>query len=287
MRALICVIAPAFSQAEKDGVADQELFLVDKIEAVIFGDEATSIITKSDLEKLTLEGRPRTLPDIIFEKLVIMDAIKFKITADEGAVDRYLEMIMREHKLSQSDLIAMFRSAGYTYEEGREQLAAMFSFNTMIDFKIKSRLIVPEAQIISYYKAHPIIEEAAYRVQRIMVQPSKKMSDADMKEKVSRMIQTGKEVAGIQLSTAFWIKRDELAADKIFIAVMEPNMISDPVQINAGFELFRLLEKREEREVPLENRYEEISHELKKPLFEKLFREYRKSLFDAASIVYY
>lgn len=275
------------ARADKKITSKPELFLIDKIEAVIFGDENTAIVTKSDVEKLTLEGRPRSLPDIIFEKLVAMDAAKFKIMADEGAVDRYLTMIMREHNLSQADLIAMFRSAGYTYEEGREQLATMFAVNTMIDFKIKSRLIIPEAQIISYYKEHPIIEEAAYRIQRIVVQPKKTMSAAEMKDKVQRALQIGKEVPGIQVSTAFWIKHDDIAADKMFITTMKPGALSDPIKIKDGFEMFRLLEKRDQREVPLEDRYNEISNELKKPLFEKLFQEYRKSLFDAASIVYY
>lgn len=285
---IACLITISLhARADKKITSKPELCLIDKIEAVIFGDENTAIVTKSDVEKLTLEGRPRSLPDIIFEKLVAMDAAKFKIMADEGAVDRYLTMIMREHNLSQADLIAMFRSAGYTYEEGREQLATMFAVNTMIDFKIKSRLIIPEAQIISYYKEHPIIEEAAYRIQRIVVQPKKTMSAAEMKDKVQRALQTGKEVPGIQVSTAFWIKHDDIAADKMFITTMKSGALSDPIKIKDGFEMFRLLEKREQREVPLEDRYNEISNELKKPLFEKLFQEYRKSLFDAASIVYY
>jgi hypothetical protein len=285
---IACLITISLhARADKKITSKPELCLIDKIEAVIFGDENTAIVTKSDVEKLTLEGRPRSLPDIIFEKLVAMDAAKFKIMADEGAVDRYLTMIMREHNLSQADLIAMFRSAGYTYEEGREQLATMFAVNTMIDFKIKSRLIIPEAQIISYYKEHPIIEEAAYRIQRIVVQPKKTMSAAEMKDKVQRALQTGKEVPGIQVSTAFWIKHDDIAGDKMFITTMKSGALSDPIKIKDGFEMFRLLEKREQREVPLEDRYNEISNELKKPLFEKLFQEYRKSLFDAASIVYY
>ncbi|MCL4229449.1 hypothetical protein KJZ61_02025 [Candidatus Dependentiae bacterium] len=266
---------------------EPELFLIDKIEAVIFDNDGASVITKSDTEKLTLEGKPQTLGDIIFTKRVFADATKYRITPSEDAIDRYLDTVMHDNNMGLPDVERMFNAAGYTYEEGREQLATMFAVNSMIDFKVKSYLVVPEAQIIAYYKEHPIEEEAAYKIQRLVVTDKKIVSTQDNKKRLKLALEAGKEIPGVKVSPAFWIKHDELAADKMFITTMIAGDISDPVSIPEGFELFRLLERRERRIVPLEERYQEIAQELKRPLFEKRFEEYRKSLFDEASIVYY
>jgi hypothetical protein len=269
-------------QAPQEG-----LFIIDKIEAIIFEDNETAIITKSEVEKLTLEGKPRNLQDTIFERRVYMEAQKFKISADPSAIDRYIAMIMREHNLSHIDLVNMFKSAGYTYDEGREQLGIMFSVNTMLDFKIKSRLIVPEAQIVAFYHEHPQIEEAAYRIQRIFVPTTNTMTEKEVKELIERSLRLGKDISGAQYSSAFWIKKSEISHEKQFITTMNVGKLSKPRMVKGGFELFKLLEKCEESLVPLDKRYQEISEHLKKPLFEKLFEEYRNSLFDSASIVYY
>ncbi len=276
------------SLAKNELKKEPELFLIDKIEAIIFDNDGASVITKSDTEKLTLEGKPQTLDDIIFTRRVYADASKYPFGKDKDAVDRYLEMVMRDNKIGLPDLERMFNAAGYyTYEEGREQFAIMFAVNSMIDFKVKSYLVVPEAQIIAYYKEHPIEEEAAYKIQRLVITDKKIVSTQDNKKRLKLALEVGKEIPGVKVSPAFWIKHDELAADKMFISTMITGDISDPVSIPEGFELFRLLERRERRIVPLEERYQEIAQELKRPLFEKRFEEYRKSLFDEASIVYY
>ncbi len=264
-----------------------ELFVVDQIVAIIYGDDVTVIITKSDTEKLNLDGKPRTLPDSIFEQLVYMDALKFKIGADPEAVDRYIAMIMRENKLSQADITAMFRSAGYTFEEGRQQLSVMFAVNTVLDFKVKSRLIVPESKIISFYQEHPVYEEEAFLVERVFVPAADDVSAKEMQETVDRSLKLGKEIPGAEISSSFWVKRSEIAEDKQFLTTMQEGKLSRPEQIKDGFEMFKVLERKPECLVPLEKRYQEISGQLRKPLYDKLFEEYRKSLFDAASIVYY
>src|SRR3989304_1325054 len=109
--------------------------LLDSIKVVIYGVEGTEIITKSDVDRLSLEGKPRTLDDIILERLMYLDAKKFKMQPDEAAIEKHLGAIQRENNLSSNDLKQIFRSAGYSFEEGREQLGMMSAVNSIVDFK--------------------------------------------------------------------------------------------------------------------------------------------------------
>lgn len=264
-----------------------DLFLIDKINAVIYGDEVTSVVTKSDTERLSLDGAPRTQDAVILEHLIFSDAQKFKITPDEASVDRYIAMVQRENNLSVSDLEKMFAAAGYTFKEGRQQLGIMFAVNSMIDFKIKSRLIVPEAQVIAYYDANPVREEASYKLQRAFIPVPAGVKREAFEKDLAKRIKTGAALPAAQWSSPFWIKESEIAADKQFIISLPCGALSQAHAVDDGYEVFRLLEKKDEHLVPLEDRYREISDQLRRPLFEKLFDDYKKGLFDSASIVYF
>ena len=63
-------------------------------------------------------------------------------------------MVQREHNLTIDQVKDMFASSGYTFEEGKQQLNILQSVNQMLDFKIRSHLIVPEREITKYYQAH-------------------------------------------------------------------------------------------------------------------------------------
>jgi len=154
-----------------------EYFLIDQIERVIYGPgfpeatglrDTTAIITKSDLERVGLDGQPRTMEKLIFESLVYLDAKKYRME-DEKLVDRYIEAVKAQNNLSLDDIKKMFHDSGYTYEEGREQLAKYNTINQLLDFKVRSKVIVAEREAREYYEAHPLYEPAAYQLERIFV----------------------------------------------------------------------------------------------------------------------
>jgi hypothetical protein len=128
---------------------------------VIFGQEGSQVITASDVARPSLAGVQQTLDDIIFERLVYMDAQKYKILSDNDAVDRYLAIVQKENNLTHEQLRDIFSVSGYTYEEGREQFRVLQTVNSMLDFKIRSHVIVPKKQVEAYdgmtKRSEPII----------------------------------------------------------------------------------------------------------------------------------
>ena len=260
--------------------------LVDTIRVVIFGEEDTEFITESDLQRPSLEGAMRSQDDIILERLMYLDAKKMKILPDEEAVTRHLQSVQRENKLSLDQLKQIFKNAGYTYEEGRQQFGIMTTINSLLDYKIRSRLMIPEREVKKYYDEHPEKQEAAYRIEKTFIPFSSTASKVDLKKKLTAFAKHEGSF-DVEWSEPFWINHSDLADDKKFIALMETGQISMPQEQEGGYELLRIHEKRPEALRSMRDRYQEIGAVLRKPRYDQLFNDYKKELFDNASIVYF
>lgn len=261
--------------------------LVDKIEVTIYGDEGVQIITKSDLERLSIDGQERTKDDIILERLMFLDAQKMHMVQGDEAVDAYLNNIQREHNMSKEQLEYLFANSGYSFEEAREQLRILYAVNSIIDFKIRSRLIVPEQDVVAYYKSHPVKLQPMYQIQRAVVpMPTDEAQQASFKKEVERWCQTGLGDIAVVWDEPFWIERGDIAENKKFITTMKIGDCAVSGETAEGIELFKLVDKKEEREQSLEERYREITDILRRPKYEELLDEYKKQLRESASIVY-
>ena len=267
--------------------AQAELILFDQIEAVIADVEGTEVVTKSDIERPSLGGGFRTKEDLVFERLILIDAKKHKVPQDDEAVDAYLAQIQREHNLSPEELESIFTSSGYTIEEGRQQLQMMQTVNTMLDVKIRSNLIVPRKDVEAYYDEHSEIIEATYTLERLFVPFSKKMSKKEQYDILCRYANNEIKVKGVEWSEPFVVNHSEISEEKSFIYVLEVGQISLPQKMRGGFELFKLIAKTPEHKKTLEESYREITDILRRPKYEELMRNYRDALFQKASIVYF
>lgn len=261
--------------------------LLDKIEVTIYGDEGVQIITKSDLERLSIDGQERTKEDIILERLMFLDAQKMHMVQGDEAVDAYLNNIQREHNMNRGQLEYLFANSGYSYEEAREQLRILYAVNSIIDFKIRSRLIVPEQDVVAYYKSHPVLIQSTYQIQRgTILLPSDESQQLTFKKDVEEWCKTGKGAFTPEWDESFWIEKGDIAETKKFITTLPVGVCVVSGQTDEGLELFKLVDKKEEREQLLEERYREITDILRRPKFEEMLADYKKQLRESASIVY-
>ncbi len=263
-----------------------DLYLLDTIQAVVRLEKDAEIITKSDVDRPNLGGEVRPLQDIIFERSIFLDAKKRQIPKDEDAIETYLRSVQRDNNLTDDELKGIFTAEGYTYEEGRAQLQMMQMINTMMDFMIRSNLVVPRKDVIAYYNAHPQVIEPSYTLQRVVIPFSKTKTKVQQKRKLMRALKA-KEKQNMHWSELFTINQSDIAEDKKFIIAMKPGNISVPIEVPTGFELFRLKEKTEERLVSLDERYRDIVDILRRPKYEELLQDYKDKLLDSVSITYF
>jgi len=264
-----------------------DLFRLDGIKAIVHTEGDTHIITESDLTRLGLGGETKSIEEEIFKEIAYERAKQRKMLPDEEAIDKHLKTVQRENNLTQEQLKAIFSSAGYTYEEGRNEFAVMTAVNSLLEFEIRSRLMVPEREVLAYYTAHPERRPASYYLERTVVAVPEDVTKEEFKEQLAEFTRTKKGFKDIVWSNPFWVLHPDLAEDKMFIATMKVGEISRPIEIEGGFELFRLKNAKPEHDAPLEERYQEIAAILRKPRYEALMKEYRKNLFDSASIIYF
>jgi hypothetical protein len=157
----------------------------------------------------------------------------------------------------------------------------------MLDFKIRSRLIVSEKDVAAYYEQHPVIEPAAYLIERAVVPFTAMARKEDLENALKNISADVERTLDIVWSKSFWITKGELADNKQFVTELKVGQTSGPVELPEGFELFRMKQIKPEKTATLEEQYREIFNVLRKPLYDKLMEEYKKQLFDAASIIYF
>lgn len=263
-------------------------YLIDTIKVIIYGQEGTELILQSDVARPNLDGTFRTLEELIDEALIFMDAQRFKMLPGDEQIDQQLKMIQRENNLTMEQLKGSFKAAGYTYEEGRRQFMKMIANGSVVEFRIRNRLGVPDKEVQEFYEKHPEKEPKAYCIQRVMIPyPSSEKIQQEMANDLRDYAATGVGYEGLEWSSPFWINEADLAEDKQpIIMALQKDQIAQPIKTQEGFELFRLVDKKEERVVPLQERYKDIVNLLRKPRYEKMIADYKKQLRDAASIVY-
>ncbi len=266
---------------------DDGLYTIDGLKAIVFGDDAVDIITLSDVTRPSLDGTMRTLDDLVFEKLIYQDAAKYRMLPAPDAIDRHLKAVQREHNLSLEELKNIFSASGYTYEEGREQFGTITAVATMIDFRIRSRLIVPEKAIIAYYEQHPIMKEECYELAHAVVACPSNIDQKTFERLLASLVETGTGDLDVSWSSPFWVLKSELAQERQFLTTLNVGSITIVGESAAGVELLCMKSKKPEQLTPLAERYQEITDILKRPKYDELLQNYKNELYAAAGIVYF
>ncbi|MGE0009249.1 MAG: hypothetical protein AB7F19_01800 [Candidatus Babeliales bacterium] len=259
-------------------------FIIDEIMVTAYGPERTRVICRSEVERMSIDGRKRTVEDVVFEELLFQETIRYKIPMDDTVIDKYISSLRQEHNLTLDDIKGIFRSSGYSYEEGREQLKLMHAANSMLEHKVTSRLIVPRDDILKYYNDHPERKDAKYQIEiaHIALNPDEPVEK--QAQRVQEKINKGQS-AQLDWRACIWLKESDIAPNIAFVKNMKPGDISAPQFVNDGFEVYRLKEFVPERIVSLEKRYKLIEDELRAPRYNQLLAEYKEQIFKDATVI--
>ena len=203
---------------------------------------------------------------------------------------KYLENVQKDNNITREQLEEIFAQSGYTFEEGRREFKKMQANNIMLDYEIKSNLIVPRKKVEKYFNENPETVEACYQLQYAFIPFIPHLSAKDQRtmiqESISLSPTESPTQSAIEWTTPFWITKSDLAEEKYFICDLTIGQTSDPQQTSTGFELYRLINKEPERLKTIEERYTEIATILRRPRYVQLVEEYKAKLFATSSIQY-
>ena len=267
---------------EKNIVSSKNATLEDCISFVIYTTEDPIILTKKDFQRDSINGGKPLKEDLILQHIMAYHArTMYKMEASDEMMEKYLQSIMDQHGLTRDQIKLMFSQAGYTFEEGVDQLRMMYLIDSLLNYKIKSRLVVSEEAIENYYNEHPEYITGFYRLE------SGYIASTDITEdQIKHWDMVQKTFAPIEWSDSYQLEENEISQERSFIKDLKPGQISALEEVPSGFEFVRLVEKQEPKLKSLEECHRSITDTLRAPLFDALFKEYKSELLKEYEIVY-
>ena len=257
---------------------------INKTVAIIYGGDEIEVVTKVDCERNPLGQGNISPEEAVLERLMYLETKKLQISVDDDAIETYLLGIQTQHDISREQLAEIFRQAGYTMGGGREHFRRAKSVERLLEYKIKTKIVVSKEDIEEYYKQHPIKVEAVCVVQIGVIPFSSKESVQEQQRRIENDIKNKKTLKNVKWSDPLEMKKSSVASNMLYLFDQQVGYVSKPETVEDGFKIFRLKNSTPEGLKPLSERYSEILNELRLPLYKKLLEDYKEELLQRASI---
>lgn len=301
------------------GVAKAEI--VDRIIAVV-NDE---IISLSDFnrvfepyeEKIKTAGYPADkteemlskvrediLNQLIEQKLADQEIKRLKIAVSEEEIDQAIEHIKKTRYYTDEELRQILKTEGFTMAEYREQVRDQLLRSKLVNYEIKSKIVVTQEDIEKYYHEHSdeYMGEKKYHLRNIILTIPPYSDDRDKQEIRQRLESILEEIkAGADFSEmAARYSESSLAADggnlgfftldelapeiKKEIELLAPNDVSPIIETDQGFQIFYVEEIQEAAGKPTEEVAPEIEHKLYNQIIDEKYQSWIDGLREDAHI---
>jgi len=161
---------------------------------------------KNKSEKMYLETRRKVLDDLIDQKIALEKIKELKIKVTDKEVDQTIERIKTDNQLTQEDLVAELKEQGSSYESYRESVKRELERIRLINYEVKSKIIIREEEIEEYYNTHrdEFTSEGRVRLALIFLKqkdPADKDEARSLYQKardILSMIKSGKNFADLE-----------------------------------------------------------------------------------------
>ncbi len=250
--------------------------VIDKVLAIVYQEDGPSIIMQSDLRP-GLDGAAKTIKDVLLERLMVLDAQNLKIMITDTDVERHLIQVQKQFKLSKDDTVELFKQMGYTLQEGKEQLRTKLMIEQVVDYRVRSKVLIDKKEIERYYLENPDID---YKISQAHY-PINGGSPALNKIKIERAIEDGEIDNLVTWSDPISLKEEQIAEDKAFIKNMSPGSVGIISAEPTGIFLVKFILRDQKS---LESREAEINSILGQTFFAKSHADYHKKLLSTAIV---
>ena len=103
-------------------------------------------------EERYLEARRKILQFMIDEKCAEEKIQEMGISIPPEQIDARIEMVKKRNRWTHEDLLATLKSEGMTIEEFREKIKTDLERVELINYQVKSKIVITEEQITRYYE---------------------------------------------------------------------------------------------------------------------------------------
>jgi len=102
-------------------------------------------------EKKYIETRRKVLDLLVDEKIAFEKIREMGIEVTPGEIDEAIERIKESNQFTQEDLIARLKKQEVSFESYREEIKRQLERNRLINYEVKSKIVIREEEIKDYY----------------------------------------------------------------------------------------------------------------------------------------
>ena len=238
--------------------------LNNRIKALIGSDPEE--LRKIDRERFE-EVERRVLELLVEEKITLAKVKELGIDVEDREVDAAVERIRESNNWSREDLLHNIRREGTTLEKFREELRQSIQRDRLLNFEVKSRIVISEESLRKHYESHLdsftseggvhlagivlILDDPADRGERAAVLSKaedilERLRKGESFEDLARRFSKGPGAReGGDLGVFSWSELDE----QIIKAIehLDPGQVSAPILRPAGVQILKVIERRDGR----------------------------------------
>ena len=116
-------------------------------------------------EAMYRDAQQKILEFLIDEKIAQAKIKELRIQVSEKQVDNYVEKLKRDNQWTQEDLVAGLEKEGLSYEKYRERIKRDIERAQLIEYEVRSKIIIRDEAIQKYYEENKGTFGVAEKVQ--------------------------------------------------------------------------------------------------------------------------
>ena len=128
------------------------LYELDTMIQLLTGTPSKQLKNKS--EEIYIKTRQKVLDDLVDQKIVLEKIKELKIEVTAKEVDQAIERVKADNQFTQEDLLAELKEQGNNYESYRKSIKEELERIQLINYEVKSKIILREEEIEEYYNTH-------------------------------------------------------------------------------------------------------------------------------------
>jgi len=243
---------------------------------LVTGTTAEQLREKNEEEYL--EARRKILQFMIDEKCAQEKIQEMGIKIPPERIDGRIEMIKKRNRWTHEDLLAVLKQEGITIEEFREKIKTDLERAELINYQVKSKIIIRDEQITQYYEEHKkdfSTEETVHLAGIFLIQRNPKDEQESLRlkakgEEILARIKNGEDFAALSKKFSQGpgadeggdlgrFKVDQLDPElKKAVAGIEEGGVTDLIIKPNGIQILKLIKRQKAEAHPLEEVREDI-----------------------------
>ena len=248
--------------------------------------------------------RRSVLNTLINERIAQQEIAKLEIQVTAKDIEQSVEQVKRENNITHEELIQELKSDGITLEEYKERIKEEIQRYRLINYAVKSKIVVTEEDVRRYYENHIDAYRAVYEVRlaRIFL----RIRDPDDAEEIARVRHLGSEILqGLRQGRDFfemskkysqgpvaseggdlgWVELNNLETGlRNTISKLSPGGYTGLNPVPSGFQIIKVLEEKEGGVKPFEEVRDAIRSKLYKQKVEKKYAAWIEELREKSFI---